>query len=369
MAKDYYQILGVPKNATKEEIKKAYKRLAKKYHPDLNKSPEAEQKFKEINEAAAVLGDDKKRQQYDQFGDPDAFKQASGFEGFQGFDFSDILSKFRFGTFGDDFFGDIFDQLFGRSSRRSFRKGHNLQYDLEISLEEAFHGTKKILKLNKLETCPECRGRGGKNFQTCSHCHGSGYLKKTSRTPFGLFQQTSPCPYCHGEGEVPNQTCSSCHGEGLIRRKKQIEVNIPAGVDHGTRLRIAGEGEAGENGAPPGDLYILLHLKTHKIFKKINQDIHLTVPLSFTQACLGDEIEVPTLDGKAKLKIPPGTQSETLFRMKGKGFPYLNRSGAGDQMVKVTIQVPKKLSKRQKELIKQLKEEKPYKNFFHKFFG
>jgi molecular chaperone DnaJ len=367
MGKDYYKTLGVNKGATREEIKKAYKKLAKKYHPDLNKSPEAEQKFKEINGAAAVLGDEKKRAQYDQFGDTDAFRQASG--GFQGFDFSDVMSKFKFGHFGD--FSDIFEQLFsGGSSRKSYRrKGHDLQYDLEITLEEAYQGTEKSISLNKLEHCPECHGKGGKNFQTCSHCNGSGYLKKTSRTPFGFFQQTFPCHYCQGEGEVPNQTCHHCNGEGLIRKKKQIEVTIPAGVESRTRLRVVGEGEAGEKEGLAGDLYIFLHLKPHKIFKKVDNDVHLTVPISFTQACLGDEIEVPTLNSKVKLKIPPGTQSETIFRMKGKGFPYLNHTGSGDQMVKATIQVPKKLSKKQKELIKQLKEEKPSKGFFKKVFG
>jgi len=365
MTKDYYKTLNISKDATKEEIKKAYKKLAKKYHPDLNKDPDAEQKFKEISEAAAVLSDDKKRQQYDQYGDPDTFKQASGF---QGFDFSDLMSKFKFGHFGD--FGDIFEQLFSGSSRRAYRRrGRDLQYDLEISLEDAYHGAEKTITLNKLERCSECHGKGGKNFQNCSHCNGSGYLKKTSRTPFGIFQQTAPCHYCQGQGEVPNQTCPECRGEGLIRKKKQIEINIPAGVEEGTRLRIAGEGEVGENAGPSGDLYLFIHLKPHQLFQRINNNIHLTIPISFTQACLGDEIELPTLDGKAKLKIPPGTQSETIFRMKNKGIPYLNHHDTGDQMVKVNIQVPKKLSKKQKELIRQLKEEKPSKSFFSKFFG
>lgn len=369
MTKDYYKILGVGKGAAREEIKKAYKKLAKKYHPDLNKSPEAEQKFKELSEAAAVLSDDKKRAQYDQFGDADAFKQASGFEGFQGFDFSDIMSKFRFGSFGADF-DDIFEQLFSGSTRKRYQKrGNDLQYELEITLEEAYRGTEKSIFLNKLEYCPECHGKGGENFQTCSHCSGSGYLKKTSRTPFGFFQQSSPCHYCQGEGEVPNQACSHCRGEGLIRRKKQIEITVPAGVDSGTRLRAAGEGEAGENGGPAGDLYVLLSLKPHKFFKRMGNDAHLTVPISFTQACLGDEIEIPTLDGKAKLKIPAGTHSETIFRMKGEGIPYLNHAGSGDQMVKVTIRVPDNLSKKQRELIRQLNEEEPSQGFFNKFFG
>lgn len=372
MAKDYYKILGVPKSASKEEIKKVYKKLALKYHPDRapeNKKKEYEEEFKKISEAAAVLSDEKKRQQYDQFGDPDAFKQASGFEGFQGFDFSDLMSKFRFGTFGD--FDDLFEQLFtgGAPHRSSRRRGQDLQYEIEITLEEAYHGTEKTLTLNKLEPCPACQGRGGKNFQTCSQCGGSGYFKKTSRTPFGFFQQTSPCPYCRGEGEVSNQACSDCHGEGLIRRKKQIEITIPPGVESGTHLRVKGEGEVGEYNGPPGNLYLLIHLQPHKLFKKINHDFHLTLPISFTQACLGDEIEVPTLSNPVKLKIPPSTSSETLFRLKDKGFPYLNSPGFGDLLVKVTIQVPSKLTKKQKELLEQFQEEKPSKNFFKSFFS
>ena len=370
MAKDYYSILGISKDSTKEEIKKAYKKLALKYHPDRSpeeKKKENEEKFKEINEAAAVLGDEKKRAQYDQYGDADAFKQASGFEGF---DFSDVMSQFRFGNFGGGF-EDIFEQLFGGggSRRKHRRRGSDLQYELVISLEEVFQGTEKTIPLNKLENCSECKGRGGKNFQRCSHCSGSGYTKKTSRTPFGIFQQTVPCHYCRGEGEVPNKSCSHCQGEGLIRKKKQLEVNIPAGVENGMRLRVAGEGEVGENGGPSGDLYLFVHVKEHPVFERRENDLHLTVPISFTQACLGDEIEIPTLDGKAKLKIPSSTGSETVFRMKEKGIPYLNHRGSGDQMVKVKIEVPKKLNKKQKELIKKLKEEKPIKGFFKKFFN
>tara|TARA_Y100000310_G_scaffold335593_1_gene418012 strand:+ start:4040 stop:5164 length:1125 start_codon:yes stop_codon:yes gene_type:complete len=374
MTKDYYKTLKVDKNATKEQIKKAYKKLAMKYHPDRaseDKKKEYEEKFKEINEAAAVLGDEQKRTQYDQYGDPDAFKQASGFEGFQGFDFSDIMSKFRFDNSGSQGgFGDIFDQIFGGGGGRTRRRrGHDLQYELEITLEDAFHGAKKTIDLNKLEHCPECKGKGGKNFQRCTHCSGSGYLKKTQRTPFGYFQQTAPCHYCKGEGEVPNQTCSDCQGEGLVRKKKQIEVTIPAGVENNNRLRVSGEGEPGDKGGSSGDLYIFLYIKPHEVFKRIDNNIHLTIPISFTQACLGDEIKVPTLDGKVKLKIPPATQSETIFRMRDKGIPFLNHPGAGDQMVKVHIQVPRKLTRKQKELIKQLKEEKPSKSFFEKWFG
>lgn len=366
--KDYYRMLGVEKNSSKDEIKKAYKKLAMKYHPDRapeDKKKEYEEKFKEINEAAAVLGDDKKRQQYDQFGDAEAFRRSSGF---QGFDFSDIMSKFNFGSFGGGF-EDVFDQIFGGGGRNSRRRGSDLQYELEVTLKEAFEGASKSIDLNKLEACPDCGGKGGKNFQACSHCSGSGYMKKVSRTPFGFFQQTAPCQYCYGEGESPSQACPTCRGEGLVRKRKTLEINVPAGVETGNRLRVAGEGEAGDRGASPGDLYVLLRVMPHQLFKRVEQDIFINVPISFTQACLGDEIEVPTLEGKARLKIPSGTSSETVFRMKDKGMPFLNHPGAGDQLVKVNIHVPAKLSNKQKELISQLNEEKPSKSFFKNLFG
>ncbi|MBR9683327.1 molecular chaperone DnaJ [Candidatus Woesearchaeota archaeon] len=369
--KDYYQTLGVSKEATKDEIKKAFKKLALKYHPDRapgDKKDEYEEKFKEINEAVSVLADDKKRQQYDQFGSS-AFSGGAGASGFQGFDFSDVMSQFRSGTFGG--FDDVFDQLFGGGRRRSSRarRGSDLIYETEITLEDAAQGTVKEIDLNNLAHCSACQGKGAHKFESCHHCQGSGYLKRTQRTPFGLFQQTSPCPYCHGKGELPQDSCSDCGGEGLIRKKKKLEVNIPAGIGNRMRLRVAGEGEIGDNGGPSGDLYVMVYVKEHKFFERVDNDLHIEVPISFTQATLGDEIEVPTIDGEAKLKIPAGTASETIFRMKGKGLPYLNHSGSGDQMVKVRIEVPKKVSKKQKELIKQLKENKPSKGFFKKFFG
>lgn len=364
--KDYYQILGVERTATKDEIKKAYKKLALKYHPD--RAPEAtknesEEKFKEISEAAAVLGDDKKRQQYDQFGSS-AFQ--GGNAGFEGFDFSDIMSQFRSGAFGD--FDDIFDQLFGGTSRKGRgRKGADLLYEMEISLPEAATGVERSIQLNKLEHCPACQGKGATKFEQCHHCHGSGYMRRTQRTPFGLFQQTGPCPYCHGRGELPQNSCTECAGEGVVRKRKKLDITIPAGVEDGMRLRVAGEGEVGENG-PAGDLYVQVHVQEHPHFTRKGNDLAITIPISFTQAVLGDEIEIPTIDGKALLKIPAGTASETIFRMNDKGMPSLH-GGKGDQMVKVRIEVPKKLSKKQIELIKQLKEEKPIKSFWEKIFG
>lgn len=363
--KDYYKTLGVEKGATKEEIKKAYKKLALKYHPDKapeEKKQEYEDKFKEINEAAAVLGDEKKRQQYDQFG-------SSAFQGgHQGFDFSDIMSQFRSGAFGD--FDDIFEQLFsgGRRSSRA-RRGSDLLFETTITLEDAYKGTKKTIPLNKLEHCQECHGKGANKFDQCHHCQGSGTISRTQRTAFGLFQQRGPCPYCHGRGELPQDSCDDCAGEGLVRKKKEIEVSIPAGVESGMRLRVPGEGEVGSNNGPAGDLYVEVHLKDHKVFQRDGEDLHLTVPISFTQAVLGDEIEVPTIDGKAKLKIPAGTQSETIFKMRDKGMPNIRGGYHGDQMVKVHVEIPKKLSKKQIDLVKQLKEDKPSKGFLKRVFG
>ncbi len=365
--KDYYKTLGVSKNATKEEIKKAFKKLAMQYHPDKapeDKKQDYEEKFKVINEAVSVLGDDKKRQQYDQFGGS-AFQQGAGFEGF---DFSDVMSQFRSGTFGN--FDDLFDQLFsggGRSSRA--RRGADLLYETEITLEEAAQGTTKTIHLNKLERCQECQGKGSHRFENCHHCHGSGYIKRTQRTPFGLFQQSGPCPYCHGRGELPQDSCKHCAGEGLVRQKKSLEVHIPAGVENGMRLRIAGEGEVGEHNAPGGDLYVSIHIKEHEFFERRENNIYVIMPISFTQAVFGDEIDVPTLNGKATLTIPAGTDSETLFRMRSKGLPSVYDAVRGDQLVKVRIEVPKKLSRKQGELLKQLKEEKPGKSFLKRMLG
>ncbi|MBW3015481.1 molecular chaperone DnaJ [Candidatus Woesearchaeota archaeon] len=366
MAKDYYDILGVPKDATKEQIKKAYKKLAKKYHPDINKDEGAAEKFKEINEAAAVLGDDEKRSRYDQFGTAEP-----GFEGFSGFDFSDM-----FGGFESFDFGDIFDRFFGGSRRRrsSSSRGADLRYDIDITLEEAATGVKKSIIVPRLETCSKCDGSGAKSksdIKQCPDCNGSGYIRTTRRTPFGVFSSTTGCPKCRGEGKVVKEYCDICDGAGRVRKNKKIEVTIPPGVDTGSKLRIPGEGESGEKGGPSGDLYIVLHQLEHNIFDRDGDDIYVKVPITFTQAVLGDEIEVPTLDGKAKLKIPAGTQSATLFRMKNKGLPNLRGYGTGSEYVKVFVEVPKKLTKKQKELITELHKElgkKKRKSFFQKVF-
>ena len=369
--KEYYKTLSVDQNATKEEIKKAFKKLALKYHPDrapADKKEEYEEKFKEINEAVSVLGDDKKRQQYDQFGSA-AFSGGAGAQGSQqGFDYSDIMSQFKSGMFGD--FDDVFDHIFGSSERKTrARRGADILYEAEITLEEAYSGGTKTISLNKLGRCHQCRGKGAHSFESCRHCHGSGYIKRTQRTPFGLFQQTGPCPYCHGRGELPQDSCETCSGEGLIRRRKELDVSIPAGIEDGMRLRVAGEGEVGDNNGPSGDLYLQISSKPHALFERRGNDAHITIPISFSQAALGDKIDVPTIDGKAVLTIPAGTQTETQFRMQGKGIPFLQGSGNGDQIVKVHVEVPAKLTKKQRELIAELRQENPQNSFFKKFFG
>ena len=359
MAKDYYDILGVEKSATKEEIKKAYKKLAKQHHPDINKEDGASEKFKEINEAAAVLGDDQKRQQYDQFGDADQFKQASGFGGFDssnfGFDFSD------FASFD---FGDIFDQFFGGGNRggrkRGPSRGHDLRFDMEISLEEAAFGVEKEINLPRNEACKKCDGSGAKSssdVETCSDCNGRGMATRTQRTPFGIFQSTGTCQKCKGEGQTIKSECATCDGTGVVPLKDAITVKIPKGAEEGTNLRVTGKGEAGLRGAETGDLYIVLHMKEHKTFSRRGDDIYLKMAIPFSTATLGGEIEVPTLDGKATLKIPQGTQSNTVFRMRGKGIPYLHNHGSGDEHVEVVVDVPTKVSKKQKKLLDDFEKE------------
>src|SRR3989338_6200386 len=366
MAKDYYKVLGLNKNATKEEIKKSYKRLARKYHPD-NKETGDDEKFKEINESASVLANDEKRQQYDQFGDAEAFKQSSDF---RGFDFSDF--GFDFGDLASFDFGDIFDKFFGGNVfTRTRRRGADLRYDLEISLEDAAFGDKKEIFISKLTKCNKCHGTGAyseEDIIRCDQCNGSGMYKQTRRTPFGIFATTSTCRKCHGTGEMIKRACPNCSGKGRIEKEKKIEIRIPEGVSNGTKLRISGEGEAGEKGSDAGDLYVVIFIKEHEYFEREGDDIYFKMPLTFAQAALGSQSEVPTLKGKAKLKIPAGTQSGTLFRMKGNGIPNLHTGEKGDQYVKVRIVVPKKLNKKQKELLNEFDKLSTDKGFFEKIF-
>lgn len=367
--KDYYKILGVDKSATKEEIKSAYKNLAKKYHPDLNKSSDATEKFKEINEAAAVLADDQKRTQYDQYG---TTAEQFGGKGFEGFDFSDFMSDT-----GNNFdFDSIFESFFGGGSfgsrKRTRRRGADLRYDMEITLEEAFTGTVKHIVVPRLEQCTKCHGSGAESesgIVNCPNCNGSGMQRRTQRTPFGIFSTTTTCGKCHGQGKYIKNECAVCDGTGVVKKTRKLEIKVPAGAEEGTNLRVIGEGEAGEKGTEAGDLYIIIHVKEHETFERHGDDVYAKMPIPFAIAALGGEVEVPTLEGKVRLKIPAGTQNNTIFRMKGKGIPYLHGHGQGNENVEVVIEVPENLSKKQKELLKEFeKESKDKKGFFNWMF-
>lgn len=367
MSKDYYNILGVSKTATKDEIKKAYKKLAKQYHPDINKDATAQDKFKEINEAASILGDEEKRKMYDQYGDS-AFKHGtnSGFSGFEhsNFDFS-----------GGFDFDEVFEMFFGGNPRRRGRsRGADLRYDLTLTLEEAAFGTDKTIKLKKKIICEKCTGEGGKNFKTCSTCNGTGQVRVTKRTPFGAFQSVSTCTDCKGIGKTPQDICTECSGTGNTYGEKTLKVKTPQGLDDGSKIRIRGEGEPGSPGTESGDLYLFITVEPHEFFQRENYDLHVELPISFTQAVFGDSIEVPTLRGVAKLKIAPSTQPNTILKMRGKGIPYGNGFGAGDQNVHITVNIPKKLSKKQEELLIKFAElsgedANPHKSFFKKIFS
>ncbi|MBN2142608.1 molecular chaperone DnaJ [Candidatus Woesearchaeota archaeon] len=363
MEKDYYKVLGVEKSASKEEIKSAYKRLAKKYHPDLNKDdPNAADKFKELNEAASVLGDDQKRQQYDQFG-ADAFKYGGAGAGhggfgagdFSGFDFS------GFGSGGGFDFDSIFDTFFGgggmggsRRRRTRSNRGNDLIYEMSITLEDVNKGLKKKIKVTKNSVCEKCEGKGGHGEENCSTCHGSGMVRETRRTPFGIFQTTTSCRACQGNGVNFKDVCDECQGTGRNRASKTIEVSIPAGIMDNARLRVNGEGEAGYRGGPSGDLYILIHVEPHEVFERDDDDLLMKIDINFAQAALGDKIKIPTLDGKANLKIPAGTQPGDVLKMKGEGLKHLHGFGHGDLLVHINVEVPTKLSKKQEKLLKEL---------------
>ena len=364
---DYYDELGVSKNASKEEIKKAYKKLAKKHHPDINKEEGSADKFKKINEAANVLLDENKRSNYDQFGSsggPQGFGGGGaqgGFDGFGGFE--DIFDS----VFGGNPFG-------GGQSRRS-QGGSDLLYELEITLKEAAFGIKKKISVSKQATCKTCTGKGYEkesDAQNCGMCHGSGRVVKQQRTPFGVFQSQATCPTCRGQGVEIKNACSSCDGSGKNHETKKIEIAVPAGIASGQRLRVQNEGEAGERGAPNGDLYVEVRVADDDVFERDGNDVITTIRISYAQAALGDDISVPTLSGKAKLTIPSGTQGGTLFKMKNKGIPNLQGFGHGDQYVRVEVDIPTKLSKKQKELLQEFDTElggkpiKAKKTFFDK---
>lgn len=355
---DYYKVLGLSKGASIEEVKKAYKSLAKKYHPDVSSDPDAEKKFKEVVEAYQVLSDPEKKQNYDNYGD--AYKNFQGFgqQGFgssggMDFDFEDIFSQFTGGGGFD--FSDIFGG--GSRGRRRNDTGTNLRYNLTITFEEAAFGCEKEIEFERVKKCKSCNGTGAKEGKrkTCNMCQGKGRVIKQQRTPFGIFQTQSTCPECHGIGEVAEKECLSCGGQGLVREKEKIKVKIPAGINTGNNLKISGKGHAGRDGE--SDLYVVIFVETHEIFKRDEEDIYTEVPISYTESALGATIEVPTLKGKADLKVPSGTQTGTIFRLKGKGIKVLNKDSYGDEYVKVIVETPKKLTKKQKELLEKLAKE------------
>jgi molecular chaperone DnaJ len=356
--RDYYDVLGISKSADAQEIKKAYRKLAMKYHPDRNPGDkEAEEKFKEINEAYEVLSDDTKRQTYDQFGH--AGMNGGGF-GQGGF------NSQGFGGF-EDIFGDIFGDMFGggfssssRQRRRGPERGQDIRQSINITFEEAAFGKKTSIKINRSEECSECNGSGAKpgtSKKTCPTCNGSGEVRSVQKTPFGNIASSRTCPTCSGEGEVVESPCSKCGGKGSVRKVKTIDVDIPAGIDDGQTIRVSGQGEVGTKGGPRGDLYITVNVKNHSLFTRDGNDIYFEMPITFVQAALGDEIEVPTLDGKVKYTVPEGTQTGTVFRLREKGIPKLRGNSRGDQYVKVVVDTPKKLNEKQKDILREFAKE------------
>ena len=350
--KDYYEVLGVSKSASQDEIKSAFRKLAKKYHPDVSKEPDAEAKFKEVQEAYAVLSDETKRKQYDQFGHA-AFQGGAGASGggFGGFDFS--------GFSYDDIFDNIFGGFggFGGSSRRGGNratKGNDSLVKMTLSFEEAVYGTKKEIELEVTETCDECHGKGGFDETTCEHCHGSGTITSEQHTIFGSFLSKTTCPHCGGKGKSYKRKCSECNGTGKIRVEKELEIKVPAGVDTGNRLRLSGKGSAGANGGPNGDLYIEFTVKDHDFYVRDEDDIYLEVPVTITDAILGAKKEIPTLYGNVNLTVPSGSESGDKQRIKGKGIHNDSTHRKGDMYIVLKVVTPKKLSKEQKRLIEML---------------
>lgn len=360
MAKrDYYEILGISPNASSQEIKKAYRRLAVKYHPDKNRddSKEAEEKFKEVSEAYKILSDVEKRKVYDEYGHAGLQAEVgAGGGGFAGFDvdpFKIFNEVFGRGSVGG---GGIFDNFFGgRASSREGQAGSDLHYSLQITFKEAAFGTEKEIQVPRYETCSNCRGSGvepGSSPQSCPSCGGTGYVALSR----GFFSMSRTCTSCHGKGTIIKDPCRECRGAGRVRRTRRVKVKIPAGIDNGSHLRLAEQGEAGLRGGPTGDLYITIRVRPHPIFSREGDTVICEIPISFTQAALGGEIRVPTLNGRARLKVPPGTQTNKIFRLRKMGIPHLRSSGRGDQWVKIIVETPVNLSGEQKQLLKKFEE-------------
>ena len=355
--RDYYEVLGIQKGASEDEIKKAYKKLARKYHPDMNPGDkEAEEKFKEVNEANEVLSDPEKKARYDQFGfagvDPNYGAGAGGGAYGGGFDFGDL----------GDIFGSFFGGGFGGGQRRNPnapQRGESIRASVSISFTEAAFGCEKSVTIERSEQCPTCKGSGctpGTTPEVCPDCHGSGTVQTRRQTPMGVFASNGPCRKCGGTGRLIHQPCSDCRGSGAVRKRRTIKVNIPAGIDHGQTISLRGQGNAGKNGGPAGDLLITVMVQPHELFRRDGVDVFCEAPITFTQAVLGAELEIPTIDGKVKYSIPEGTQTGTVFRLKGKGVPVLNGRGRGDQYVTVVIETPRSLNKEQKEALRRFSE-------------
>ena len=355
--RDYYEVLGIQKGASEDEIKKAYKKLARKYHPDMNPGDkEAEEKFKEVNEANEVLSDPEKKARYDQFGfagvDPNYGAGAGGGAYGGGFDFGDL----------GDIFGSFFGGGFGGGQRRNPnapQRGESIRASVSVSFTEAAFGCEKSVTLERSEQCPTCKGNGcapGTTPEICPDCHGTGTVQTRRQTPMGVFASNGPCRKCGGTGRLIHQPCLDCRGTGAVRKRKTIKVNIPAGIDHGQTISLRGQGNAGRNGGPAGDLLITVMVQPHELFRRDGVDVFCEAPITFAQAVLGAELEIPTIDGKVKYSIPEGTQTGTVFRLKGKGIPVLNGRGRGDQYVTVTIETPRNLNKEQKEALRRFSE-------------
>ena len=350
--RDYYEVLGVDKNASEDEIKRAYKKLARKYHPDMNPGDkEAEEKFKEINEANEVLSDPEKKANYDQFGfagtDPNyGAGQGGGFGG--GFDFGDL----------GDIFGSFFGGGFGggQARRNGPQRGESIRASVSVTFKEAAFGCEKEVTIQRSEQCTTCKGNGcapGTTPEICPDCHGSGVVQVQQRTPMGVFASSRPCQRCHGTGKIIHQPCTDCGGTGAVRKRKTIKINIPAGIDHGQTISLRGQGNAGKNGGPAGDLLITVMVQPHELFRREGNDVLCEAPITFSQAVLGATLEIPTIDGQVKYDIPEGTQTGTVFRLRGKGIPVLNGRGRGDQYVTVTIETPRGLNREQKDALKK----------------
>ena len=352
--RDYYEVLGVSRGASEAEIKKAYRKLAKENHPDLHPGDkEAEARFKEVNEAYEVLSDADKKARYDQYGhagvDPN-FGAGGGFDG--SFDFGDL----------GDIFGSFFGGGFGggrRTNPNAPQRGESIRLSLAISFEEAAFGCEKSVTVERMETCETCHGNGcapGSTPEVCPECHGTGTVQVRRQTPMGVFATSSPCTRCGGKGKIIHQPCKDCHGTGAVRKRKTIQASIPAGIDNGQTISIRGQGNAGKNGGPAGDLLITITVRPHELFRREGTSVMCEAPITFAQAVLGAELEIPTIDGKVKYELPEGTQSGTTFRLKGKGIPALNGRGRGDQYVTVYIETPRNLNKEQKEALKKFAE-------------